>query len=93
MRQKSRTPTSFLAGENLASSRCDREAGEYAMAYSCFDFILSISHDGSIILTSGVSIFQPTKTGSVSVISVASDAVALFERSLARRLHSFHELS
>jgi NAD(P)-dependent dehydrogenase (short-subunit alcohol dehydrogenase family) len=45
-----------------------------------------IAQDGSITLTSSVSIFKPAKTGGVSVMSAASSAVATFGRSLAAEL-------
>ncbi len=45
-----------------------------------------IAPDGSITLTSSVSIFKPSKTGGVSVMSAASGAVAAFGRSLAAEL-------
>lgn len=45
-----------------------------------------IAQDGSITLTSSVSIFRPSKTGGISVMSAASAAVAVFGRSLAAEL-------
>jgi NAD(P)-dependent dehydrogenase (short-subunit alcohol dehydrogenase family) len=46
----------------------------------------TIAQNGSIVLTSSVSIFKPSKTGGVSVMSAASGAVAVFGRSLAAEL-------
>jgi NAD(P)-dependent dehydrogenase (short-subunit alcohol dehydrogenase family) len=48
--------------------------------------VKNISQDGSITLTSSVSIFKPAKTGGVSVMSAASGAVATFGRTLAAEL-------
>jgi NAD(P)-dependent dehydrogenase (short-subunit alcohol dehydrogenase family) len=48
--------------------------------------VKNIAQDGSITLTSSVSIFKPSKTGGVSVMSAASGAVAVFGRSLAAEL-------
>ncbi len=48
--------------------------------------IKNISQDGSITLTSSVSILKPSKTGGVSVMSAASGAVAVFGRTLAAEL-------
>lgn len=48
--------------------------------------VQNIARDGSITLTSSVSIFKPSKTGGVSVMSAASAAVAVFGRSLAAEL-------
>jgi len=45
-----------------------------------------IAPDGSITLTSSVSIFKPSKTGGISIMSAASGAVAAFGRSLALEL-------
>jgi len=45
-----------------------------------------LAQTGSITLTSSVSIFKPSKTGGVSVMSAASAAVAVFGRSLAAEL-------
>jgi NAD(P)-dependent dehydrogenase (short-subunit alcohol dehydrogenase family) len=46
----------------------------------------TLAQNGSITLTSSVSIFKPAKTGGVSVMSAASVAVAVFGRSLAAEL-------
>ncbi len=46
----------------------------------------NIAPDGSITLTSSVSIFKPSKTGGISIMSAASGAVAAFGRSLALEL-------
>ena len=48
--------------------------------------VKNMAQDGSITLTSSVSIFKPAKTGGVSVMSAASGAVAVFGRSLAAEL-------
>ncbi len=48
--------------------------------------VKNIAQDGSITLTSSVSIFKPSKTGGVSVMSAASGAVAVFGRTLAAEL-------
>lgn len=48
--------------------------------------VKTIAQDGSITLTSSVSIFKPSKTGGVSVMSAASGAVAVFGRTLAAEL-------
>ena len=45
-----------------------------------------IAQDGSITITSSVSIFKPSKNGGVSVMSAASGAVAVFGRTLAAEL-------
>jgi len=45
-----------------------------------------VSKAGSITLTSSVSIFKPSATGGVSVMSAASGAVATFGRTLAAEL-------
>ena len=46
----------------------------------------NIVQDGSITITSSVSIFKPSKNGGVSVMSAASGAVAVFGRTLAAEL-------
>lgn len=48
--------------------------------------VKNIAQTGSITLTSSVSIFKPSKTGGVSVMSAASGAVAVFGRTLAAEL-------
>jgi NAD(P)-dependent dehydrogenase (short-subunit alcohol dehydrogenase family) len=48
--------------------------------------VKTLAQNGSITLTSSVSIFKPAKTGGVSVLSAASGAVAVFGRSLAAEL-------
>ncbi|HEY9845531.1 MAG TPA: SDR family oxidoreductase, partial [Candidatus Caenarcaniphilales bacterium] len=48
--------------------------------------VRTLAQTGSISLTSSVSIFKPSKTGGVSVMSAASAAVAVFGRSLAAEL-------
>ena len=46
----------------------------------------NIAKDGSITITSSVSIFKPSKNGGVSVMSAASGAVAVFGKTLAAEL-------
>ncbi|QLE40075.1 SDR family oxidoreductase [Nostoc sp. C052] len=46
----------------------------------------NIAADGSITLTSSVSIFKTSKLGGISVVSAANAAVAVFGRSLALEL-------
>ena len=48
--------------------------------------VKTIAKNGSMTLSSSVSIFKPSKTGGVSVMSAASAAVAVFGRSLAAEL-------
>ncbi len=43
----------------------------------------NIATDGSITLTSSVTIFKPSKMGGISVIAAANSAVAVFGRSLS----------
>ena len=48
--------------------------------------VKNITQNGSITLTSSVSILKPSQTGGVSVMSAASGAVAVFGRTLAAEL-------
>lgn len=43
----------------------------------------NIATDGSITLTSSVTLFKSSKMGEISVIAAANSAVAVFGRSLA----------
>ncbi|MBR8837987.1 MAG: SDR family oxidoreductase [Stigonema ocellatum SAG 48.90 = DSM 106950] len=48
--------------------------------------VKNIAQDGSITLTSSISIFKPSKLGGISVLSAANGAVAVFGRTLAAEL-------
>lgn len=58
----------------------------WATFYAVRAAVKNIATDGSITLSSSISMFKPSKMGGISVVSAANGAVAVFGRSLALEL-------
>jgi NAD(P)-dependent dehydrogenase (short-subunit alcohol dehydrogenase family) len=79
------TPRSLLGEMTTQTAQSGMEKF-WATFYAVRAAVKNIATDGSITLTSSVTISKPSKMGGISVISAANAAVAVFGRTLALEL-------